>query len=76
MTDSIINLINQTKPEAFIALVLTFGVGLVVAIISVIGGFVYSLRKHAAELNLKHEMIARGMSAEEIKTVLEARSEK
>jgi hypothetical protein len=76
MTDSIINLINHTKPEAFVALVLIFGGGLVVAIIAVIGGIICHFRKHEAELNLKHEMIARGMSAEEIKTVLEARSEK
>jgi hypothetical protein len=76
MTEAIINLINHTKPEAFVALVLIFGGCVVVAIIAVIGGMIYHFRKHEAELNLKHEMISRGMSADEIKTVLEASSEK
>ena len=76
MTEAIINLINHTKPEAFIALVLIFGGSLVVGIIAVIGGIICHFRKHEAELNLKHEMIARGMSAAEIKKVLETRSGK
>jgi hypothetical protein len=36
------------------------------------GGMWYSLRIKQWEMSLKHAMLERGMSAEEIKTVLEA----
>jgi hypothetical protein len=75
MTEAIINLINRSRPDEFIALVLIFGGSMLVAIIAIVGSFIYHHRKHEAEINLKHEMIARGMSADEIERVLAARSE-
>jgi hypothetical protein len=74
MTEALINLINRSKPDEFIALVLIFGGSMVVAIIAIIASFVYHFRKREAEINLKHEMIARGMSADEIERVLSATS--
>jgi hypothetical protein len=68
MTEAIINLINHAEPEAVILIV---GL-LLLAIIGIVGGLLYEYRKRQAETELKREMIARGMSAEEIKTVLEA----
>ncbi|HEY2761549.1 MAG TPA: hypothetical protein VGI75_12420, partial [Pirellulales bacterium] len=58
----------------FIALVLIFGGSMLVAIIAIVGSFIYHFRKREAEINLKHEMIARGMSADEIERVLAAKS--
>jgi Na+-transporting methylmalonyl-CoA/oxaloacetate decarboxylase gamma subunit len=74
MTEAIINLINRSKPDEFIALVLIFGGSMLVAIIAIVGSFIYHFRKREAEINLKHEMIARGMSADEIERVLAAKS--
>jgi hypothetical protein len=75
MAEAIISLINRSKPDEFIALVLIFGGSLVVAVIAIVGGFIYHFRKREAENNLKHEMIARGMSADEIERVLTATAE-
>ena len=75
MAEAIINLINRSRPDEFIALVLIFGGSMLVAIIAIVGGFIYHHRKREAEINLKHEMIARGMSADEIERVLAAHSE-
>lgn len=74
MTEAIINLINRSKPDEFIALFLIFGGSLLVALTAIICTFLYKFRKREAEINLKHEMIARGMSAEEIEKVLAATS--
>jgi hypothetical protein len=74
MTQAIIDLINRSKPDEFIALLLIFGGGLVVALVAIIGSFVYHFRKREAEMNLKREMIARGMSADEIERILAAKS--
>ena len=74
MTEAIINLINRSKPDDFLALVLIFGGSAVVGLVAIILTFIYKSRKREAEINLKHEMIARGMSAEEIEKVLTATS--
>ncbi len=58
MTQAIIDLINRSKPDEFIALLLIFGGSLVVALVAIIGSFVYHFRKREAEMNLKREMIA------------------
>jgi hypothetical protein len=75
MSEAIINLINRSKPDEFIALVLIFGGGMVVALTAIIGGLIYKFRKREAVINLKHEMIARGMSVDEIERVLKAGGE-
>lgn len=46
--------------------------GIGIAMVSVVMSFWYRLRVKQWELSLKHAMLERGMSAEEIKTVLQA----
>ena len=72
MTEAIISLIDRAKPDEFFALLFIFGGGAVVAIVAIIGSLVYHYRKREAEFHLKQEMIARGMSADEIERVLAA----
>jgi hypothetical protein len=43
-----------------------------VAAIYFAGGIIYGCRSDALSAKLKHEMLNRGMTAEEIKTVIEA----
>jgi hypothetical protein len=74
MTEAIVNLINRSDPQAVILFTLLFGGGLIVGLVATICGFIHNFRKHESEMNLKHEMIARGMSAEEIERVLAATS--
>ena len=47
-----------------------------VVIVSEVGHYCLKWRRHELESELKREMLARGMSAEEIKTVLDAGSKK
>lgn len=58
--------------------VIVVGLALLIPIFGVVFGTVtqYLTAKHQAELDasLKHEMLERGMSAEEIKTVIEAKA--
>lgn len=73
MTQAIIDLINRSKPDEFIALTLIFGGSLIVALVAIIGSLIYHFRKREAEMNLKREMIARGMTADEIERILAAK---
>jgi hypothetical protein len=75
LNDALIHLVNRADPVAIVALLLIFGGSAVVAVIAIVFSFTYSWRKREAELNLKHEMIARGMSADEIERVLAAKSD-
>jgi hypothetical protein len=75
VSEAIINLMNRADPVAIVALLLIFGGSAVVAVIAIVLSFIYSWRKREAELNLKHEMIARGMSADEIERVVAAKSD-
>src|SRR5690242_2813718 len=74
MTEAIISLINRSKPDDFLALVLIFGGSAVVGLTAIILTFIYKSRAREADINLKHEMLARGMSADEIERVLAATS--
>jgi hypothetical protein len=47
---------------------------MVIAIIAILGGMIAKCWCHSREIAFKEEMIARGMSAEEIRTVIEAGS--
>ncbi len=49
---------------------------LVLGIASIIGVVWYKLRKAEIDASLKQDMLNRGMSAEEIKTILEAADKK
>ncbi len=54
-----------------IALVSVCG-GLCIALVAVLGGVWSDVRKREITAGLKHDMLERGMSADEIRTVLEA----
>jgi hypothetical protein len=58
-----------------IALV-SVGGGLLIALVAVAGGMWSNVRKAEIEADLKHEMLNRGMSAEEIRTVIDAGTER
>ena len=58
-----------------IALV-SVGGGLLIALVAVAGGMWTNVRKAEIEADLKHEMLNRGMSAEEIRTVIDAGTER
>jgi hypothetical protein len=51
---------------------LCVGGGLLIGLIAVAGGIWSDIRKKEIAAGLKHEMLARGMSADEIRTVLNA----
>ncbi len=74
MTEAIVDLISRAKPEEFIALVLTFVCGLVIGAVAIISHHWFAHRQREMEISLKHEMIARGMTADEIKRVLAAKT--
>ncbi len=52
------------------------GGGLLIALVAVAGGMWTNVRKAEIEADLKHEMLNRGMSAEEIRTVIDAGTER
>jgi hypothetical protein len=58
---------------------LAVGGGLLIGLVAIVGGFWVESRKTEINAALKHEMLSRGMAADEIKMVLDAgtnRSEK
>ena len=63
--------ITQIGFGPFIALVAVVG-GLLIPLVAIIGGLMYKHRKLQVEAALKQQMIERGMSAAEIKEVIEA----
>jgi hypothetical protein len=74
MSEAIANLINRCSPEAFFGIVITIGGAFLVAIIGIITTSWSQWRKRELDASLKQEMLARGMSAEEIERVLSAGS--
>jgi hypothetical protein len=66
-----LDLLSQFGVGAFIAVIAVIGTFLI-PITAIIGGLIYKHRKLQVEAALKHEMIERGMSADEILQVLEA----
>ena len=51
---------------------IVFGSLLLLSVFAIIATCVYKIRRHSIAAQLKQDMLDRGMSAEEIKTVLEA----
>lgn len=51
---------------------LGLGGGLMLGLVAVVGGLWFEMRRTEIAAGLKHDMLDRGMSADEIKTVLEA----
>jgi hypothetical protein len=54
--------------------VFVLGILLITVAVPVVCHYWYEYRKHESETALKHDMLQRGMSADEIKVVLEASS--
>ena len=72
---NIFDRLNPSELMQFIAIAIPFVVLAVILLISltaIISRCVYKIRRDAAAAQLKKDMLDRGMSAEEIKTVLEA----
>jgi hypothetical protein len=63
--------VSEIGPDNFIGLVAIVG-GLLIPLAAIIGAFVYKCRRLSVEATLKQVMIERGMSADEIKEVLQA----
>jgi len=55
---------------------LSVGGGLLIGIIAVVGGIWQKIRRAEIAAALKHDMLERGMSADEIRTVLDAGTKK
>jgi hypothetical protein len=51
---------------------LSVGGGLLIALVAVVGGIWKDVRRREIAAGLKHDMLDRGMSAEEIRMVLDA----
>ena len=51
---------------------IVFGSILLLSVFAIVATCVYKIRRHSIVAQLKQDMLDRGMSAEEIKTVLEA----
>src|SRR5262249_20392129 len=73
MTEAITDFIHRSNPDEVFPLVLIFGGSAVVAIVAIVAAFIYASKKRDSDAALKHEMIARGMSADEIQQVLSAK---
>jgi len=55
-----------------LAIIVVFGSFLLVTLTAIISRCVYKIRRDMTAAQLKQDMLDRGMSADEIKTVLEA----
>ena len=63
---------RSVTPGELVGGIVSIGAILLVVVVPVVAGVWYSLRVKQWEMSLKHAMLERGMSADEIKTVLEA----
>jgi hypothetical protein len=69
------SLLEQFGPATFIGLVAVV-MGCLIPLTAIVSSFWYKHRKLQVEATLKHEMLSRGMSAEEIERILRAGSGK
>jgi hypothetical protein len=65
------NLLTRFEPGQLIGLVAVAG-GLLCAVVAIVADYWHKIRRAETEAALKQDMLNRGMSAEEIRTVLEA----
>jgi hypothetical protein len=63
--------VSEIGSDNFIGLVAVVG-GLLIPLVAIIGACTYKHRRLSVEAALKQQMIERGMSADEIKEVLQA----
>jgi hypothetical protein len=73
MTDALIEMIRRTDPAAFMGLMIPISAVAGTIIFGIVAMVLHHLRS-ARDASLKHEMIAQGMSADEIERVLAAKS--
>ena len=73
MTDALVEMIRRTDPAAFMALLIPICAVAGTMIVCIVALVLHYLRS-ARDTSLKHEMIAQGMSADEIERVLAAKS--
>lgn len=69
------DMLSRMNPGEFIglcAVVIGAGGGVLIALTGMIGGFWYSARKAEAEAGLKRELVAAGLSAEDVERVVNA----
>jgi hypothetical protein len=66
---------SRFRSDEIVGLITVVG-GLIFLIVPIVGTFWYKIHKTSVNAALKQDMLNRGMSAEEIKTVLEAGSKK
>ena len=77
MFDALTQMIDRMDPQAFFALLIPLcavGGTVIVGIVALITKHLRSVRQREIDATLKQEMIARGMSADEIERVLAAKS--
>jgi hypothetical protein len=60
--------------QRFVLAIVAIGcaTGMIVALVSVIGGMVFRLKERQVEADLKRDMLDRGMSADEIQKIIES----
>jgi len=60
--------------QRFVLLIIgaSFAFGLILALVGIVAGTIGSIQRRRAELDLKREMIERGLSADEITKIIEA----
>jgi hypothetical protein len=71
-------LVGIDPSQRWLILVIAIGcsVGLIISLMGIVMNAITSMQRHRADTELKREMIERGMSAEEIATVIQASSPK
>lgn len=77
MVDAITHMFERMDPQAFMALMIPIFAVVGVMLVGVVALIIKHLqhtRQRELDTSLKHEMIARGMSADEIERVLAAKS--
>jgi hypothetical protein len=63
--------LSKISPNDMVPMIL-FGGGMLIGLVAVIGGVWIRIHKTNVAARLKQDMLERGMSAEEIKTVMDA----
>jgi hypothetical protein len=64
--------IDPNQRWLILVVAISCSVGLVISLAGIVMKSISSMQRHRAETDLKREMIERGMSAEEIATVIQA----
>lgn len=71
LTDSMFD-VGQGQRFPLLCVAIIFGVGMILGLAGIITNMTSSIYRHRKEMDLKRDMIDRGMTAEEIVKVIEA----